>query len=734
MSALDRRRHLLRIGKAAGRRAESGGMRFLALLCATASLAVGLAAFVVVHASYAGQESREAARGPVDRVVRPDLPAAAVWEKGYDSLQGSGQFPVFFISPLTADAPLPPGVREWPEPGEAVLSPALLRSGASEKIAERYGRLAGIIGEEGLADPEERAVYVRPLREPTPVTEGPDQNVIVGYGQDLGQGRNAAGASQDYKAQWVFQSMVAGLLLLPAVVLLTVAVRSGSQARDRRTALIAVLGGSARDRALIAVGEAWRATCWGGVLAFLPILGSLVVSYRLPWVGFTLSLTDTQRALVPLLLAPLCAVALVLVVAVVADQVSRRPGRSTRPAAARRSPVLWAVLCPVMILVAVRGPDFVTPGTSAYTLINWCGVAGTLATLPAAVAVGTSKLGGLLARAGRSWGRPGLLVAGQRASSHPRPIARMTAGVVVALTLLVQIVAWQGLFGSQAQAAEATKARIGSSALVVRPGGPTDSASVSSFLRESLQGAAALALVSPPGAEQLVFTGPCESLKLMHLPCPASVTRLEGVPRDPRVRELIQWYGDVAVQRGDVAEAAASADAQGLVMLSPEREDLSVPAIKRAAYRAFPTGAHVDSIGAEWLPVAVSNRDQGRWIALLGLVGIGILAAAAGFGGLTEMLRHGKALAPLSVLTGNRGFFWNIAAWTVFVPLMLAALVGEFVGVWIAGPTTANGASFVSGTFLALSAAVVGVLSLLLWLWGATLAVRQAADWRPRGD
>lgn len=142
----------------------------------------------------------------------------------------------------------------------------------------------------------------------------------------------------------------------------------------------------------------------------------------------------------------------------------------------------------------------------------------------------------------------------------------------------------------------------------------------------------------------------------------------------------------------------------------------------------------MDVPGASWLIGGTPNRDQARWSVLFGGLGIAVLAAAAGLAGMAEFLRHGRALAPLSVLTGGHRVFRTSAAWSVFLPLGLAGVLGAAVGVLLAGPVVHAGAPPISATTLTGCAVVVIALGLVMWVWAASTAVRQAVAWRPGGD
>lgn len=727
---------LLRVGRAAGRAAEAGRIRRVALFAATFLLALGLAALAVVHATYEGARERDQDRAPV-LVAEEDADSAAVlWKGSFDSLRGGSQFQVAYLTPQRDDAPLPPGLDRWPQAGEAVLSPALLEAGRQEGIAERYGRLAGTIEQEGLAHANEYLAYVRPHHDLTD-----DQNPwpLAGFGPEAGP-VTTSGLDDD-KPEWMFQVTVLGLFVLPTMVLLGVAARAGADQRDRRTALITALGGRRRDRLLITLGETWRPAALGGTLAWLPVVGALATDCRLPWIGYTVQAADVRQWFWLALLAPLAAMAAACAVALLAQRLTKHGGRQggVRPRL-RRRPTRWAVLCPIMIFVAVRVPEFFEPATPPYILTNWFGVAGTLLTLPAAVAAIAAGTGRLLARVGRARGQAGTLIAGRRLATHPGPLARMTAGLVIAVCLLLQVFAWQGVFGSQAAAAQHTLDRMGESGLVVPLPEDVDAAHVRRLASEL-----------PPGAESVLLTrslqddtlvqGTCGALRTLALPCTDAPTPLADPPTEPLTRELARWYAAdgtslVVAARDDPSTALAErgADSMELFVFSRDGSDLSMPTLKTLVHRVFPIGVEVQTLGGQWLVGGETNREHGQWILFFGVLGIGILAIATGTGALAEFLRNGRALAPLSVLTGNRRTFVTIAAWTVLAPMILAGLAGAVVGTWIATPTLVAGYLTIPAALLATCLALICTSSTALWIWGSKVSVHHATTWRPRGD
>ncbi|MCX4981338.1 ABC transporter permease [Streptomyces sp. NBC_00572] len=737
---------LLAIGRVAGRRAEAGGVRFTALLLATLTLALGLGSLVAVHAVYTGKEERRTARTPVasDEALKETSDATA-WLVGSDSLDGERRFSVVYLSPLKGDAPLPPGLDHWPAPGEAVLSPALRKAGAGEDIDHRYGPLAGTIGERGLDEPSEWLAYVRPR-------DGLDaerpHSVVTGFGPAAGRvtsGLEPGTGRLDEKPEWMFQAAVLGMLVLPAVALLVVAARTGAHARDRRTALVAALGGRRRDRALIASGEAGPPALLGTGVGAVAVAAAVLYDVRIPYTDYVLSSTHLRPYGWAAALAPLAALLVVLTAVVLADLAPRRGASGTRPLGASRSTWLprLAVLCPLMIALAVWGPEFFPPDTPTRTLASWAGIAGTILTLPAAIATVTAKAGNLLARQGRKHDLPGTLIAGRRTSTHPGGTARLVSGVSIALILLMQAIAWQGLFGAQATEARQTLDRIGRSMVTVGARGEVSASAMTAFLTRAEGAEAVLMTLRRDGRDtRMTLDGDCAALTALGLPCPARETRLDALPADPRLRELVrrtpQPDPEVVVRRTDTRTLAerAAPDVPGatLVLVRPDGQSLSVPALKRLSHEVFPRGAAVRAPDEDQLTAGVPNRDQGRWSALFGMIGIAVLATTAGLSAMAEFLRQGRALAPLSVLTGGLRVFRTSAAWSVLAPLALAGSAGTAVATALAAPVSASGESYITGGLILSATGVVLVVSVLLWTWASRVAVRQARKWRPSGD
>ncbi|NUT51562.1 MAG: ABC transporter permease, partial [Saccharothrix sp.] len=393
------RSRLLAIGRAAGTRSESGGIRFFALALASLTLALAVAAVVTALAVGSSRADRMAA-GHFQPAGPSTAPESTVLVKpAIDHLRGGRQYVVVFLSPGGDGAPLPPGLASWPEPGAAVVSPELLRKGADQGISGRYGRIVGIIGEPGLADPTELLAYVRPARPP-------DSAVAVsGFGgsDTAVPGRNPHWllADQDFLTG-ALPTLLVLLGLVPALLLALVAAGVAAHSRERRDALVTALGGRVAHRLWIALGEAWAPVSLGALGAVGVIAWFAAADRRLPIVDYVIPAADVRDQWWVSGLGTVAAAAFVLSAAVVRSAIGRVGDGPLRDLAARTRE-LRVRLFPCAILVAAWGPSLFATENPLHVLTAYAGLVGAVLTMPAAIGVGVGALGRALAR----WGRDG---------------------------------------------------------------------------------------------------------------------------------------------------------------------------------------------------------------------------------------------------------------------------------------------------------------------------------------
>ncbi|MFJ6750002.1 MULTISPECIES: hypothetical protein [unclassified Streptomyces] len=733
-------RQLLRMGWAAGRRAGGGQVRVVALLLAAAVVALGLSAVSATYAAYDGIERRTAERGLQFHDAFPTRPTVALAQPDFDSLQGR-QFSLVYVRPLSPRMELPPGVDSWPDPGEALLSPALSRALHAEGAPRRYGKVAGLIGDEGLASPGERYAYVNPTdRQLDKKRAYP----IVGFGSGLPTGdvRFIADRGKFLTALY--------LILLPAAALAIVAVRMGSAGRDKRTALVSALGGGRRHRVLLNLGESAAPVVAGAVIGILPALWLLVAgNVRLPWINYWLSTADLRRWWPAFALSGLAAAtALLLLVCLVHRPPKKnRAARSTRLAARRSRAVHQAALaCPVLLFATVWGPAQLDPSQHAdlrMKLYN-TGVVLVMATLPCAVAVGAAALGQGLARLSRRTGDAGALISGRHSAAHPGVIARLVAGVGIALVLVSQVQLKSAQFGENARAAQATANRIGGSVLLMKVSDQLPRGRVNAVLDRlppKVETFGVYQQRTPGSSPPALIRGSCGALRAVELACSARRTTLSSRVADQRLVETLRWVSPVmdrfSVEQGRALPAQQSADApERLVLVASDGRDVPQEAIKQLLRDNLPiASAGVEAPGDGWLEGAREPAAHGRWVIFFGVPGVLIVALAISLANLAEFLRFSRKVAPLSVLAGSRKVYYVTAAWALLVPLLASIATSMITASWLAAPQERAAAGVeLSGDVLATTAGSLAVLAVLTWWCGAHAAVRQSNRWRPHGE
>lgn len=744
MTAEGLTRRLLAVGFTAGRRAEAGRIRFASLAAAAAALSLALAAVAAIGLAHGARLERAGAGVPV--LAESDTPESAVllMEPVFDDLRDDRQFQVFHLDPLGPDAPLPPGLEQWPEPGQVYLSPRLASAGADEGIAERYGEFAGLIDPDSLADPGEQLAYVRSADG----LDGEDVGAmrVVGFradGDPAGVwGVHWLAVEHDFSVGGLVAIALA-MLVLPAVLLTVVAVRTGAELRDRREHLVTVLGGGPRSRFLISLGESALPVAAGAALAAAAILAASLTELHVPYTGFIVADGDLRRGWWLLAACPVAAGAAVLLASALLG--ARATGqRSPRPRPVRRPRLLlaWAALCPVSLFVGAVLPQFFAH-TPWYPLSNLIGTVGVVVTLPAAVAVATAWCARRIERFGRRRGRPALLVVGRRIAAHPRAIARQVTGVAAGAVLLCLVLAYQGAFSEQAVEAERYMDRYGYEVAQVNVNGTATPPQAEEFL-DALEGEVNVVSATTPGGPEsasVVFAGTCRDLESLGLPCPAPGTaaELSGDVPDERLAHWLDetWRGDAALTVEHASPAAAITAAEGEAMLlafDPGGGDVPVAAVKSAG-KAFTLGVSVSAPGGFSVAAGVPLRDQSRWAGLFGMAGLLLLAGVAAVGTAGEFIRHARALSPLAAVTGGSAVFRRMAGLSVWTPLLIAAVGGFGVGVWVTRPMTSMSLNLITPGLVAVCGGLILAVGTLMWWWAAGAMVKEVSRWRPgRGD
>jgi hypothetical protein len=709
---------LIRVGLAAGRSTPGDRLRWWGLFGAALAVAFVTLATVATTATYHGRETRADARGPV---ITDSKHGALLYREGADSV-GNRPVSVIFLHPLTSRAPLPAGVSRWPEPGEVLLSPELLRTGQSEGIRTRYGSFAGTILTDGLVTPSERMAYVRVAEAPP---KDDDRWLHVAA---FGAGGGATGEMADQKPVTSPLQGLWSLAGLPALALTVVAARVGSRSRDRRSSLLQALGGTWRHRMIVNIGEAALPAAWGTLAAFIPYAVASLWDIRLGPTGYILDHRDVAAAWPTAAGAAVVSLLAVLGIVVGTHRV-HRDGRSTRPASfSSRVPAWRLSACGVgvaLVLTSQYAPH------RAQLAVFTCGTVVMWAFLSSVVALVTRHLGSWLADNGKRKGHAGRLIGGRWTHAHPGVIVRLALAMVIGIGIVAQMQVWTSRLGVQSQAAVATHQRIQDTVIQLTTGAMTEEQT--DRFRSSLPAGSLLLTRSlhdpgPPKEPWVTIEGACRDLRALHVACPGD-TKTAPVT-SAQVQEMRRWYGkvDFAV----VPHITVKPDStQSLLVVTPEPGHLA--AVKKAAYTLPNPSVQVQTLGGNWL--GSSKAPLANWIQLFGVIGILFILLAGAVSAAAEFVRIRHALAPLSVLTGRRRVFRSVSSWHLTVPLLIATVLTGAVTAWHSVFFIAlvrEGS--VSWTVLAAGVTTCAVVSLVVGSLAARAAAREADQWRPAAD
>ncbi|WP_349816403.1 ABC transporter ATP-binding protein [Streptomyces sp. MRC013] len=710
-------RQLLAIGMAASRAGEGHRLRVAALLLATVVWCLAVGAGAIAYVTGQTSDERALARGPRFTAVHPAERQTAWWKERGDTVGGI-QHRVVFVEPLAPTAEVPPGLKAWPAPGQAVLSPALAEAG--EAVTSRYGEDAGRISPAGLVWPGERLAYVRPAPSRG---EWAEEDRISGFG-----------GAYRFDDDWVvdpggFAVVVAAFVGLPAAVLVAAAARAGSEKRDARSRVVHALGGTRRHMMLLAVGETVGPVAIGTVLVSALLVLASTADMTVPVTGWTVESSMVRSRLGVILTVVWLAAVLV---AVSAAAVSRRSdGRSVRAPVARKPRRRGPVLCTVGIVMAVPmevGP--LAPNYRTSLLQYAAGIGLALWFLPSVVAWITTRWGRWLADGARL--RAGRLVAGRWLAAYPGVVVRLVAAVVVGVGLVSQVQLWSSRGSNDTARAQAVYDELGSSVLMVSARtGAVDG--LDEFSADLGSSRGVFSLGADP-AENVVLTGSCRAWTLVSQRCPIGKERWNASTSDARLAAVAKWgagHQSLVMASG---RPAAHDEVLRLVVVSSMTDRDAAGDIKRAAYRHLGMAPYSTVIAGSHVDGALRYGVITQWTLVLGAVGVVVLALAAAVAALDAFAVVAGRMVPISVLSGEKSVFRTTAWWYLSVPFGLAGVLAVAVASVLGYPMVAKGGAVWSGGFT--WGVAVGTLALgaVVGAVGARLVAARARAGLPSGD
>lgn len=732
----DLNRYLWRLGRGSARSSHAGWIRVVALAVASASVAIGALAFTFTLV--AGQERATLmlsilpvqAEGQTDTALHYRSTIVSVTDQ-HGAPQG---VLAVWIEPIRPDAPLPPGLERWPEPGEAVLSPQLLRDLRGHP-PDLFGSVIGTIGLDGLESPTERRVYIRPRADavnPTAMT------AIRGFG--FGGMPGLWGLpTLNALPMWMLVPLVGGLTLVPALFALGLASGIGKEARISRTRQLEAMGARRRTVAVLDMAEAWPSMVVGCIVVFVGaglvgITGLRVEALDL-WVPAARWRSWWPHAVVALVLSHLVAVAVVLMTRTMRRAWSRRRPRREQ----QKVPWVMAATCPVAVAFAILIPSWSHTAT-ARTLGYHLPVLVVLLTLPALLASVLSRLGTRARRVGLRRGMPSAILGGRRLELLPMRTARLIGGLAGAILLLGQVQLNASTLSFQYQLASEARAEYGD--VVMTASNTTYGESMGDFLDELPPTVASVWTTTTYDERSTLtshtITGTCDALSALHLACQPS----KNGPTDPS-RQWMALAASVGIFQADAVHvvpvsaldlSALEAEGAQLNLVSIDGADLLVDELQKASY-LFVGGLGLRSVGDEWLGAGVIASQRATWVITWGLAGILPLIAVAALVLAADALISARETAPLAALFDRRRWLVGVSAWRVWLPVSLAGIVAALAYLVLPMSVSERSASLAfytpSITFAWVSALLCVVVGLGVALGSAQSIAVAARGWRP---
>jgi hypothetical protein len=364
------------------------------------------------------------------------------------------------VAAVGGGGPLPPGLARLPDPGESFVSPALanlIAQRPGEELGERFGTVAGTIGDAGLRAPDE-LVVIHGM--PVAALRAAGSRGVTAFERD------GEPPTLDWAISLLVVIAVVGAIA-PVAVFVASATRLATARRERRLVALRLSGATPGQVALLAAVD--------GLLITVPgaLLGIVVFFLLRPGIAlFPLGdLTWFPDAIVPPLLPAALVVAAVPVVGIAASVLAVRRMSISPLGVARRvgagRPTRWRVAPVLVAFVAFGG--FIALGATSLARDSELIAIGSLIGVALAffgVIVGIVILGPLLTsyvgRLVAARGGPVRILAGRRLLDEPRASFTGVAGVVMAVFVAS---AFFGLIAFTSQVSGATRVGLRSATL-----------------------------------------------------------------------------------------------------------------------------------------------------------------------------------------------------------------------------------------------------------------------------
>ncbi|EMF55993.1 FtsX-like permease family protein [Streptomyces bottropensis] len=328
----------LRLLMGAGRGSR---VRFLLMVAGSAVGVSCLAIVLTIPGILAAQDGRKAAREP--GCVKDPKRFACLMSEGssFELIRTDpyGSEPMTRVFLARGDKPVepPPGLKELPGPGELFVSPRLSKELRREPGLALLlpGDEQGTIGAHGLAHPDELYAYVGVERDE--LNGGSDP--VAFFGREGADWPTVEPSTLD-----IVRFTLAGVVLLPLAVFLSVCARLSAAARTRRLAALRLLGLSRKGTQRVNAAETVAAALLGAALGLgiYEVSNQLVARVGVP--GFKWYPSDGSLSLPTALVCLLGCPTLAWFVGRASAKKAAANPLAARRSAVERAPGKWGLL------------------------------------------------------------------------------------------------------------------------------------------------------------------------------------------------------------------------------------------------------------------------------------------------------------------------------------------------------------------------------------------------------
>lgn len=698
---------------------------FSVALTTAAALVVGLA-----YSVYAERAEGDNRRYPMAAAERSDATLTLLLD--FDHLPDNQSHSVVYVQPDGPDAPLPPGLSRWLEPGEVAVSPEFATVASSFGVIDLYGTPVLTIGPAGLGALDERLVYVGSAG-----LEGVSgAHPYAGFGAvppatawDVSSTGALFGESITITSlRWLVMVIVV-LSLAPAGLCLMTVSGYVRHTRARRELLLDSLGVPVSVRRRLQIRVTGPAVAAGVALGSAGVLVPTILGIRAPVTGFRLDAALVWSRpgvfVVCVLLAASVSVGLLAITAP-PRRLANRPGlvvQTHRP--------WWLVAGPLAVLFAVRGPDLIDPeGGWTWAIVYWTGVLASFLLVPFSIAVFVTSCARAVQELARRRGMPSTVAALGWVANAPRTALRSAVALTVMLGVVFQVTAATQGTSEDLRSAVALQEQVGDRLLVVGAHG----AIASEDLTESVPGTALALLEVDPNSPEVTLVAGCAALRALALGCEPGTVPVSSLPTD--VAPMASYVGASDTIRVRPQESSSLEPGQEAWWFRLDGADLPRTAARQAAYEAVGLDVSVSVPGQSWIVGATNQAQEGRWVPVLAAVGLAATLVAVLIDLQGRVREHARRSALLTVVLGRRRHLWVMAGLVTAPPLLVTAALA-FLAHWaVIGPVVITVPSTPTPAEAILPGVVIGVVltAPVAWVLVARAALVAARDWLAQDD